>query len=68
MNNSLRKLVQKSNLQAKSNFEVIETSNIINGGLHLRDQGCDIVGGCDNACGGRDSACDMPFFKQKLKK
>jgi hypothetical protein len=47
MNNSLRKLVQKSNLQTKSDFEVIETPSFINGGIYRGDKGCD----GDLACG-----------------
>lgn len=41
MNNSLKKLVQKSNLQAKSDFEIISNSNLVNGGVTRGDGGCD---------------------------
>lgn len=50
MNNSLKKLVQKSNLQVKSDFEIISKPNLVSGGVTSVD------GSCNN---GGDGVCNI---------
>jgi hypothetical protein len=65
MNNSLRKLVQKSNLQTKSDFEIILNQNILIGGISLANVSCNP----NRTCSPPDKICgnDSPNPKLDLK-